>query len=403
MVNQSKFLGKTLTISVILLFIGVGIQPVIADIVKESQIPLSKGNTLYVGGIGEGNYTYIQNAINDATPGDTVYVYNDSSPYYETVIIQKSINLIGENKESTCIDAQGYSNTVYISSYDVNISGFTIRRAGWQSADIRIKNCYNITIFDNIIISYQWDGISITNSHCNTIIDNDISSRDGRTMYLSDSNRNIIIGNTINPTDGHGIWGLSNDNIITDNIVDGGVLRIGSRNTITGNIISNGGLSVHSENTIIGNTISNSEDGINLVEKNTVTNNTISNCDYGIYLLVSNFNHISGNIITSNNNGIYLESSFLNTFKENEISDNNIGIYLIACMSNFIIKNNFIENSRHVLFENYIMPYGSRWMNNYWDQPRSLPKFILGKIIFGQLGIPWFNIDWRPAKMPYDI
>ena len=39
------------------------------------------GNILYVGGSGPGNYTKIQDALDNATEGDTVYVY--SNTYYE--------------------------------------------------------------------------------------------------------------------------------------------------------------------------------------------------------------------------------------------------------------------------------------------------------------------------------
>ena len=39
-------------------------------------MPISNDNTLYVGGSGEGNYTKIQDAIDDASDGDIVFVYN---------------------------------------------------------------------------------------------------------------------------------------------------------------------------------------------------------------------------------------------------------------------------------------------------------------------------------------
>ncbi|MGF3554110.1 MAG: hypothetical protein ACQXXF_02395, partial [Thermoplasmatota archaeon] len=57
--------------------------------------PGNGGNWLYVGGSGPKNYTKIQDAIDKATDGDTVFVYDDSSPYKENVIIYKSIKLIG--------------------------------------------------------------------------------------------------------------------------------------------------------------------------------------------------------------------------------------------------------------------------------------------------------------------
>ncbi|MCD6481001.1 MAG: hypothetical protein J7L31_01850, partial [Thermoplasmata archaeon] len=61
------------------------------------------GNILYVGGSGPENYSKIQNAIDNASDGDTVFVYDDSSPYYENIVINKSINLVGENKDTTVI------------------------------------------------------------------------------------------------------------------------------------------------------------------------------------------------------------------------------------------------------------------------------------------------------------
>ncbi|MEE9340745.1 MAG: hypothetical protein V3V21_03685, partial [Thermoplasmata archaeon] len=41
----------------------------------------ASATTLYVGGAGPGNYTTIQGAIDNATPGDSVYVYGGT--YYE--------------------------------------------------------------------------------------------------------------------------------------------------------------------------------------------------------------------------------------------------------------------------------------------------------------------------------
>ena len=50
------------------------------------------GNILYVGGNGPNNYTKIQDAIDDATNGDTIFVFNGT--YYEHITINKTINLI---------------------------------------------------------------------------------------------------------------------------------------------------------------------------------------------------------------------------------------------------------------------------------------------------------------------
>jgi len=96
---------KGLAVAVILLFIGMCVVPstAVQELREVSTISFD-GNTLYVGGSGQNNYTTIQSAINNASDGDTVLVFDESSPYYEHVIVDKSIELIGENKETTTID-----------------------------------------------------------------------------------------------------------------------------------------------------------------------------------------------------------------------------------------------------------------------------------------------------------
>jgi nitrous oxidase accessory protein NosD len=82
---------------------------------------------LYVGGSGPGNYSRIQDAIDNASDGDTVFVY--SGIYYEHVNVNKPILLQGENREITVIDGGGEEDVVYVSK-NASIRGFTIRNSG---------------------------------------------------------------------------------------------------------------------------------------------------------------------------------------------------------------------------------------------------------------------------------
>jgi len=102
---------KCLSVGIILLFVGTCIVPAIAQD-TEKPLPSSRGNWLYVGGSGPGNYTRIQDAINASSDVDFIFVYNGT--YYENVWINKVIMLIGQNKYGTIIDGGGVGNVVNI-------------------------------------------------------------------------------------------------------------------------------------------------------------------------------------------------------------------------------------------------------------------------------------------------
>ena len=94
------------------------VLPVSGNVLLErTSNPASVGNTLYVGGSGPGNYTKIHDAINDANDGDTVFVYDYSSPYNEIVVVDKSIKLIGENKNTTIINGDNEQYTVSLQDW----------------------------------------------------------------------------------------------------------------------------------------------------------------------------------------------------------------------------------------------------------------------------------------------
>jgi parallel beta-helix repeat protein len=185
----------------------------------------SNGRTLYVGGDGPENYSKIQDAIDNATNDDTVFVYHDSSPYYENILINKSITLLGENKNTTAIDAQGLGgNVVSITEDGVIFSDFSVLNwAGNMSRNgifIQADNCTIARIiFTCTHIWYGYEALRLYRSNNNNITDNIISHADhGITMEYS--SRNNISKNFI--TDCWGVGFLmrdSNDNTISGNII----------------------------------------------------------------------------------------------------------------------------------------------------------------------------------------
>jgi parallel beta-helix repeat protein len=160
--RKSPQIRKCLAVGIILLFAG---TCVIQGIAQDIEKPLSviRGNTLYVGGSGPGNYTKIQDAINHSNDGDTVFVYDDSSPYNESIYVKKSIILQGENWETTIIQ----NGWFYIIVDNVTITDFTIH----HGSGIYIENSSN-NLIENCDFYDNWYGIDIYNDSGNNRIRN---------------------------------------------------------------------------------------------------------------------------------------------------------------------------------------------------------------------------------------
>jgi parallel beta-helix repeat protein len=223
--------------------------------------------TIYVDDNGGKDYTSIQAAIDNATNGDTVYIY--SGTYHENIVINKTINLIGEEKNTTIIDGSDYRDILYISADHVKISGFTIQNSKVFDDGLYFSNCSKNTIFGNSI-SNNDRGIYFSHSCNNTIYDNTISNNWAGISFNDDSSSNTVYGNTISSNDNDGIDVSYSDN-----------------NTIFGNIITNNKNGIyfsHSSNNIIyhNNVINNTYKSayITLSGDNTWYNITLKEGNY---------------------------------------------------------------------------------------------------------------------------
>jgi len=294
----------------------------------------------------------IQEGVKNATSGDTIFVYNGT--YYGEILINKTINLIGENRNNAIIngvDNQG--RIISIMADFVNVSGFTLQKSENPfeiEGAVYLLSKYNI--IENNIIKNNAVGIRFrywkqldTKPEFNKVHNNTFQNNFGF-IILSDSSNNIIENNIL--------IGSSNS-------------RIGGSNN---------------------NTMSN----------NKVINN--ESCTYFIW--DSHNNTISNNFLISNsfNDAIYFENCNNNSIHHNYIrSVLGRGIIIENSSFNNIHHNNFAKclfKARFLKSENNI------WDNNYWGKSRILPKPIFGRI--GKNGlIPWVNFDRHPAKEPNEI
>jgi len=150
------------------------------------------------------HFDVIQGGIDAVAENGTVYVFNGT--YYENVIVNKTIDLIGEDRNGTIIDGGGSKDVVHVTAGQVNISGFKIVGSGsdWGDAGIELISSNN-TISNNIVI-FNWNhGIRLDSSSNNTITGNIANSNNNHGISLYSSCNNNLTGNKVS-NNNYGIY-----------------------------------------------------------------------------------------------------------------------------------------------------------------------------------------------------
>ena len=341
--KEKKPLRRICVTLMTLLFVGTCL--VSASTNQQETAPRPTGNTLYVGGSGPGNYTRIQDAIDNATSGDTVFVF--AGLYHEHLRVNVSIMLTGEDQQTTIIDGQNKNYSIIgILCPDVSVSGFTIRDCG------QFNNAAGIYI--------HADRASIIG---NTITCNKTTGMEG--IWCWNSSGTIIQGNTIT----NHFYGLA--------------LEYCVKSTLTDNVVT----AIRDWGIILGNT-----------NESSVTANLITENSGGIYLRDANANTVSGNNIAHNTKVIGLVELDGTTTDNDIVSNNfmrNTGLgpwFLLGQQSHS--KNHWDKNyyGRPLLHPKIIL--GEKEILSIPGVPFHFPPM--------SLVIPWFAFDWHPAQTPYN-
>ncbi len=233
----------------------------------------------------------IQEAIDSAQLGDTILV--QAGKYYETLVVGKSLTLVGESREDTIVDGGGASQAVVtVAASDVVISSFTVQNSSRERA--------------------SYSGIKVSGRGCR-ITDNYITKN--RIGIFVTSQENVIDGNSVTKN-GQGIaLNSASETTVAENNV--------SANTVGISLASS------SNNTIVGNRVTDSYTG-----------------GHGITLSSNSRNNtIRANVLIGNYHGIWLSSSPNNSILENTIKNNKLlGIELANSPDNTFYHNDFVNN-----------------------------------------------------------
>ena len=357
-------------------------------------------------------YPTIQAAINAADPDDTISVA--SGEYLEHVVVNKTVKLVGDNKETTIIDGNRTGPVILITAANVGVSGFTIQNAtegGMSSVGVSLEATAGSNITGNIIRNNRM-GISLVSSSNNVFKDNMIKNNILYGIYLRQSGQNNFDNNTA--TDNHygfviSLYGsgsniLRNNNmsrnsqnfklstagarashfiqdIDPSNTVDGKpiyywmnqhdrqvptnagyVAIINSTNIIVKDLVltrnGEGVLFVYTTNSTIDNVnASNNIGGNGIVLEYSNSNHifrstTSNNLGKAIWLYASDDNIILGNKMTNNSGGIMLDECTSNLLYGNSITNSTaFGIYTINSKNNTMYRNTFVNNTMQISSE----------------------------------------------------
>lgn len=337
-------------------------------------------------------YCTIQAAINAASPGDTIEVA--AGTYEEQLIVDESITLQGENRETTIIEypAAPVSDQylVLVKADDVIITGFKLLghfTTGNRAAYVVHSQGTGLIVEDNEIQGH----IGVFGNLINGQIKNNIIGTNHKGIYVPGGSNvlNLLIeGNIIEPAEGAGLYTYNCGAIYMDHAIDvtiqGNTMRDFSSSTDS-SITAGRGIegSDNDHITISGNTFENIRDAITMwiVTDIEIDGNTIANSDrYGINIKGQNINIINNEITGSGDSGVNIAEFYIPTQNVNVNFNNIVG------NTNYGIKNGW---DGEVNAE-----------NNWWGHAsgpsgpdgRTSEK---GKVI-GKGDAVSANVDWNP-------
>jgi hypothetical protein len=301
------------------------------------------------------DYPTISSAIGNATAGDTILVREGTyeGPINQTIVIDRTISIVGENAENTIIKLYPAYNVTYV--YNANII---------QYSDSMVINANSVSLIN---LTLKFKGAIRANGDRLQIIGNSISSPTMDIFHIKGANC-----------------------IFAKNFVLVSVNLEGSSNTIRQNILDAWSLSLQSANcNIIESNAFNSNLYLHSSHNNTFNENLIGE----VKVNDSHSNNFDGNNITritlsgSNNNVIIKNNIPITPYSSGranvEIDNSNSSVFYANYIGNMEIKypsnnNTFFGNSfigplidDQLVRIDFLKVISNSWDNgsigNYWS------------------------------------
>ncbi len=289
-------------------------------------LPKTSGEyDIVVSQAGDGDYKNIQDALDEAKEGDTIFV--KAGKYEESLYVEANgIKLIGEGKDKVEVIAKNGESVISIADVKgVEVSGFTFTYVAPENdegnACVWISNGDDISFHDNKAQGATYSGIELSNVQNSKIYNNIAENNKQSGIFVNNVAYNLLIYKNISRNNGY--HGLE----VTD---DGSVPFVFSNNFKEN---KEAGIYIHDyvgpiikNNNITGNGHSGiviSKQGRALVVSNEITDNK----EDGIYMYKNGSARVISNKLVNNGiSGMTINNSFATIINNFILNNKQFGI-----------------------------------------------------------------------------